>query len=121
MAKSRTESYSVSPDLTAEAMGSGDMPVLATPALVAMMENCAMKLAADELADGDTTVGSFISTSHLKPSKVGAQISVTATLDAVEGRKLSFSITALDGDTLIAEASHVRFVVTRQRFLDKLG
>ncbi len=119
--KSITLTYEVTPDKTAEVMGSGDMPVLATPAMVAMMENAAMTLAKPLCADGDTTVGSLINTSHLRPSAVGATISVTATLNAQEGRKLTFSIVAKDGDNVIGEAEHVRFMVTRDRFLSKLG
>ncbi len=119
--KTITLTYEVTPDKTAEVMGSGDMPVLATPAMVAMMENAAMTLAKSLCADGDTTVGSLINTSHLRPSAVGATISVKATLVAHEGRKLTFAIVAKDGDNVIGEAEHVRFMVTRDRFLAKLG
>ena len=63
---------------TADYIGSGDMAVLATPAMVALMENAAMMAVAPHLAEGETTVGSMISTSHLKPSKVGAIILASA-------------------------------------------
>jgi predicted thioesterase len=105
---------------TAEYIGSGDMAVLATPAMVALMENAAMLAVAKELGEGETTVGSMISTSHLKPSKVGNAISAIAELTAVEGRKLTFKISAYDGDTLIGEGEHIRFVVNREKFLSKL-
>ena len=105
---------------TAEFIGSGDMAVLATPAMVALMENAAMLAVALHLDEGDTTVGSMISTSHLKPSKVGAAISAIAELTAIEGRKLTFKIMAYDGDTLIGEGEHIRFIVNRQKFLGKL-
>ena len=105
---------------TAEFIGSGDMAVLATPAMVALMENAAMMAVALHLEEGDTTVGSMISTSHLKPSKVGRSISAIAELTEVEGRKLTFKISAYDGDTLIGEGDHVRFVVNREKFLAKL-
>ena len=119
--KSITLTYSVTPDLTAQAMGSGDMPVLATPAMVAMMENASMRLVADGLAEGDTTVGGQIDASHLRPSAVGAEIEVTATLTVQEGRKMTFKIEARDGGNVIGEATHVRFVVPRERFLSKLN
>jgi len=106
---------------TAERMGSGDMPVLATPALAALMENAAMTAVAQALDDGDTTVGSQLSLSHLRPSAIGASISATATLTAIDGRRLTFSIAAHESDTLIGEATHTRYVVTRDRFLSKLG
>ena len=105
---------------TAEFIGSGDMAVLATPAMVALIENAAMMAVALHLEEGDTTVGSMISTSHLKPSKVGRSISAIAELTEVEGRKLTFKISAYDGDTLIGEGDHVRFVVNREKFLAKL-
>ena len=72
----------------ASAMGSGDLHVFATPAMVALMENAAMMAVAPHLAEGETTVGSMISTSHLKPSKVGATILASAELVEVDGRKL---------------------------------
>lgn len=105
---------------TALEMGSGDMPVLATPAMTALMENAAMLAVSDSLPEGCTTVGGHISTSHLKPSRVGAQVSATATLDKIDGRKLYFTVKAYDGDTLIGEGSHLRFIVERDRFMAKL-
>ena len=105
---------------TAEFIGSGDMAVLATPAMVALMENAAMMAVALHLGEGETTVGSMISTSHLKPSKVGSSISAIAELTEVEGRKLVFKISAYDGETLIGEGDHIRYVVNREKFLAKL-
>lgn len=105
---------------TAEYIGSGDMAVLATPAMVALMENAAMLAVAKHLGEGETTVGSMISTSHLKPSKVGATVLAVAELVEVDGRKLTFKIAAYDGETLIGEGEHVRFIVNREKFLSKL-
>lgn len=105
---------------TAEFIGSGDMAVLATPAMVALMENAAMLAVALHLGEGETTVGSMISTSHLKPSKVGNIIEARAELTEVDGRRLEFRIEAYDGQTLIGEGTHTRFVVNREKFLAKL-
>lgn len=105
---------------TAEYIGSGDMAVLATPAMVALMENAAMLAVALKLGEGETTVGSMISTSHLKPSKVGNTVSAVAELMEIEGRKLTFKIWAYDGEELIGEGEHVRYVVNREKFLSKL-
>lgn len=105
---------------TAVALGSGDMEVFATPAMVALMENAAMMAVALHLDEGDTTVGSMISTTHLKPSKVGRSISAVAELTEVEGRKLTFKITAYDADVVIGEGDHVRYIVNREKFLSKL-
>ena len=105
---------------TAEFIGSGDMAVLATPAMIALMENAAMLAVALHLDESETTVGTAISTSHLKASKVGNTISAIAELTAIEGRKLSFKIEAYDGDTLIGQGEHTRFIVNREKFLSKL-
>lgn len=112
--------YEVGENLLASEMGSGDMRVLATPAMVAMMENACMRLVAADLTEGDTTVGSVINTTHLKPSALGAKICVRATLTAVEGRKLTYKVVAKDGDAVIGEAEHIRYVVARERFLSKV-
>lgn len=105
---------------TAETMGSGDMPVLATPALVALMENAAMMACRPLCQEGDTTVGSSIHVEHLKPSPVGAKVMATATIVKHEGRRIDFTIEAHQGDLLIGTATHTRFIVSRERFLSKL-
>lgn len=110
----------VSADNTAQALGSGDMAVFATPAMVALMENAAMMAVAGCLPEGSTTVGVEISTSHLKASAVGAHIKATALLVEVDGRRLKFEVKAYDGQTLIGEGSHTRFIVDKERFLSKL-
>jgi predicted thioesterase len=105
---------------TAEFIGSGDMAVLATPAMIALMENAAMLAVAPELEAGQTTVGTAISTSHVRASKVGTNVYAVAELVAIEGRKLSFKIAAYEGENLIGEGEHTRFIVDRERFLSKL-
>ena len=110
----------VTPALTAAAMGSGDLNVLATPALVALMEKAAMTAAARNLPPSDTTGGAYISTSHLKPTAVGHTVRARATITAVETRKITFHVAAYEGDELVGEGEHVRYVVNRERFLSKL-
>lgn len=105
---------------SAIAMGSGDMPVLATPAMVALMENAAMMAVAPHLPEGATTVGGQISTSHLRPSAMDAVVTATATLEKVEGKKLFFRVEAHQGETLIGEGTHLRFIVDREKFMEKL-
>lgn len=105
---------------TALHLGSGDMPVLATPALMALMENAALLSVAGELEEGQTTVGGHIESSHVKPSKIGERVEATATLVRIEGRKLYYHITAKMGDVVIGEGKHLRFIVNRERFLSKL-
>lgn len=118
---SYTSSVVVSEETTAAKIGSGDMPVFATPAMMALMENAAMLAVSDELPDGSSTVGGQIESSHLRPSAIGAEIKATATLEKIDGRKLYFKVEAYDGDNLIGEGKHLRFIVDRQKFLSKLS
>ena len=102
-------------------MGSGDLEVFATPAMVALMENAAMNAVAEALPQGSTTVGAEMNTTHIKPSSIGARVQATATLIAVEGRKLTFAVEACDEVGIIGKGIHVRFVVDKERFMAKLG
>ena len=111
----------VTEDKTAKAVGSGELPVLATPMMMALMENAAMEAVASSLPDGSTTVGGHIESSHIKPSAVGATVSAKATLTAVEGRKLTFTVEAYEGEQLIGKGTHLRFIVDVNRFLSGLG
>lgn len=106
---------------TAATMGSGDLPVFATPAMIALMEHAAMDAVAGSLPAGSTTVGSEMNATHLKPSGLGAEITATAVLTAVEGRKLTFNVGARDAQGMIGEGTHVRYIVDREKFMSKLG
>lgn len=105
---------------TAKAHGSGILPVLATPRLAALMENAAMLAVAPILEDGYTTVGGEIALRHLAPSPVGAEVTATAVLERTEGRKFFFKLEARQGETLIGEGTHTRYVVNTGKFLAKL-
>lgn len=101
-------------------LGSGDLEVFATPAMVALMENAAMNAVAEALPEGSTTVGAAMNTSHIKPSGIGAEVSATATLTSVEGRKLTFEVVASDNEGVIGEGTHVRYVVDREKFMSRI-
>lgn len=105
---------------TAAAMGSGDLLVFATPAMVALMENAAMTAVAAALDEGATTVGAEMNVTHIKPSGIGAEITATAVLTAVEGRKLTFNVGGRDAEGMIGEGVHIRYVVDRTRFMAKV-
>lgn len=117
---SATSRTTVTAANTAAAMGSGDLPVFATPALVALMENAAMTAVAAELSEGATTVGAEMNTTHIKPSGLGAEITASAVVTEVDGRKIVFTVGARDGEGPIGEGTHVRFIVDRERFLAKV-
>lgn len=115
-----TSTTRVTPENTALTMGSGDLPVFATPAMVALMENAAMNAVKDQLEEGNSTVGASIQIVHTKPSGIGETVTATAVLEEVEGRKLSFSVTASDSKGKIGEGTHIRYIVDRERFMSKL-
>jgi len=110
----------VNDTLTALAIGSGDMPVLATPMMMALMENAAMLAVKDKLPEGSTTVGGHIESSHLKPSKIGDVVRAEAEVTRVDGKKIEFRVSAYSGETLIGEGTHLRFIVDRQKFMSRI-
>lgn len=110
----------VSANNTAIAMGSGDLSVFATPAMVALMENAAMQVAAKFCDQNQTTVGTMINVQHTKASPIGAQVDATAELISQDGRKLSFRVSASDEKGEIGHGEHQRFIVDREKFMSKL-
>ena len=115
-----TSVLTVADAVTAMAFGSGELPVLATPAMLALMENAAMLAVAGELPEGCTTVGGYIESSHLKPSKLGDVVCATAEVVRVDGKKIYFKVSAFSGETLLGEGTHLRFIVDREKFLSRL-
>ena len=111
----------VSETETAAYLGSGLVPVYATPALVALMENAAVRALEGRLPAGQTTVGGQIDLSHIAATPVGMQVRAHAELTGVQGRKLIFHIQAWDEEEMIGEADHVRFVVNEEKFMAKVN
>jgi fluoroacetyl-CoA thioesterase len=107
----------VTEEATAIALGSGDVPVLGTPAVLALMERAACLAIAPAIADGDTTVGTSAQLEHRAPSRIGAEVVATAELVSVDGRALEFSCEVREGSTVVATAGHRRVVVNRERFV----
>jgi len=110
----------VTPEKTAEAWGSGDVPVFGTPSLVALLETAAVNAVAGRLGPGETTVGTWLDVSHLAATPVGLEVRADAELIAIEGRKLTFTAVAHDTREKIGECRHHRMVISRDRFLAKL-
>jgi predicted thioesterase len=116
-----TSELTVTDSVTAIAVGSGDMPVLATPVMTALTEHAATLAVKNELEEGQTTVGGhIIESSHMKPSKIGDVVRAEAVVTKVDGRKIEFKIAAYCGETLLGEGTHLRFIVDRTKFLSKL-
>ena len=110
---------SVTPENTALAMGSGSLPVLATPALVAMMEHAAVNALKGRLPEGLDSVGVAIRVEHLAASPVGMTVRAEAVLTASDGRSYDFAIEAYDAKGLVGRATHRRATVKVDKFLQR--
>jgi predicted thioesterase len=104
---------------TAVAHRSGDVPVLATPRLIALCEQAALTAVSDRLPEGSTTVGMRVQLDHLAPTAVGCSVTAEATLEKVEGRRLTFTVSATDERGLVAAGKVTRVVVEVEQFLGK--
>jgi fluoroacetyl-CoA thioesterase len=104
---------------TARALGSGNVPTLGTPALIALMERAAVHAVRRGLDDGEETVGTMVNVRHLAPTALGKHIRAEATVTAVNGRAISFNVVALDSHGKIGEGTHERLIVDRDEFVWK--
>ncbi len=117
---SLTNSMTVSNRDTAAVYGSGLHDVFSTPAMIAFMEQTAMKAVEACLNPGEATVGTEINVKHLKATAVGKSVTCTVTLKEVNGRRLLFHVEASDEAGLIGEGSHERFIIDNERFMAKI-
>jgi predicted thioesterase len=112
-----TVEETVTEAMTAELLGSGDVPVLGTPAVLALVEAAAIAAIAHALEPDQTSVGSSVELDHVAPTAVGASVAASAGLIQVDGRHLRFSFEVTDPAGPIARGTHTRVVVERERFL----
>jgi fluoroacetyl-CoA thioesterase len=106
---------------TAQAVGSGDVPVLGTPRVLALAEAATVAATATRMPAGSTTVGTRVELEHLAPTVVGRTVRAQARLATVDGRRLSFEVSVSDGDETVARGRVERIVVDRQRFVERAG
>ena len=106
---------------TAAVYGSGSLEVFATPAMIALMEKTCLESVNDKIGEGNTTVGIAVNIKHLKASPVGSMIRCDATLVEVDRKRLVFEVKCFEGETLVGEGIHERFVVDSEKFMGKLG
>lgn len=106
----------VVPELTARHLGSGTVSVFATPEMVRLMERAAVNGLAPYLAPGQQSVGTIVNVKHLAATPLGATVTAHAELVAVEGRRLTFKVSAHDGIDLIGEGVHERALIDLARF-----
>lgn len=104
---------------SAKAMGSGTLDVLATPAMIALMEKTAWMSVADELEEGCGTVGTSLNVAHSAPTPLGMRVTCESELTGVDGRKLSFHVKAYDEKGVIGEGTHERFIIQNEKFQKK--
>ncbi|MBE5937334.1 MAG: thioesterase [Lachnospiraceae bacterium] len=116
--KGRAESI-VTPDKTAISMKSGNLPVYATPAVVALMEQASYESVAPYLEDGEATVGVSMEVKHIAATHENRKVWAESTLTAVDGRRLLFEVIAYDEDKCIAKGSHERVVINIEKFMGK--
>jgi len=107
--------------MTAAALGSGDVPVLGTPAVLALAERAACAAIEGRLGEGETSVGSSVELAHVAPTPVGANVTVRARLTGTAGRKLAFEFSLSDGSGEVARGTHSRVIVKREDFLRAAG
>jgi len=104
---------------TAQSLGSGDVPVLGTPRVLALAEAATVAATARQMPGGMTTVGTRAEVEHKAPTPVGRLIIATATLAKVDGRKLLFEVVLRDGEEIVAEVRVERVILDRQRFISR--
>lgn len=114
--KGRAET-TVTPDNTAQAVGSGLVPVFATPYMIALMENAAVNAVQAALAPDEGTVGTRLDVTHDAATPIGLKVWAEAELTAVEGRKLTFAVSAYDEREKIGGGVHERFIIKPEKFL----
>ena len=116
-----TAEKTVTPDMTAKAVGSGGLEVFGTPYMLGLMECAAMNCVQGELPEGKGTVGVEIASSHVAPTPVGMKVTATAEVTDVSanGKMITFKVTASDAEGLIGEGTHKRAVIDNARFLQK--
>lgn len=120
---SHTSFLTVTETHTAMALGSGNLPVLGTPAMTALMENAAMRAITpflDRTPKEESSVGISLDVTHDWATAVGDTVSATAVVTAVDGRRIDFEVSATDSQgRIIGRGVHARFVVEVEKFMGK--
>ncbi len=109
----------VVPEFTAASLKSGLLEVLATPIMIAWMEECCMECVQPQLDEGFGTVGTLVNVTHEAPTPVGGEVTISCFLRQVDGRRLVFAVEASDKGGIIGRGTHERFIVDGQKFQAK--
>jgi predicted thioesterase len=116
---SATQSFVVTEEDTAFAVGSGSLPVLGTPRLLAWCEAVTCMVLADSLSASETSVGTRVSLEHLAASQVGSRVEVSAEIVYADGRLVRFAVTARQDGKLVGNGEITRVVVATERFMSR--
>ena len=116
---SATVSQMVTDSMLANSVGSGSVSVFATPELILLLEKTAVAALEGKLDAGQTTVGSGLDVTHLAATPSGMNVSGFARVTGVDGRKLTFEVSATDDSDKIAEGTHTRFIVEAEKFQNR--
>ncbi len=114
-----TKTETVSQSNTAAALGSGTLPVYATPAMILLIEATAAELAAPHLEEGCTSVGTKLEIEHVAATPVGVEVRAEAKLVEIDRRRLVFEVEVFDNAGLIGKGRHERFIVASEKFIEK--
>ena len=115
-----TLELTVTPDKCAGAIGSGDLDVFATPAMIALIEETAWKSVAPWLEPGESTVGTALNVRHLAATPVGLKVRCETELSLVDRRRLVFDVKVYDPFGLVGDGTHERFVIQYEKFMKKV-
>ena len=115
-----TNTVKVTDDMTAIAVGSGGLPVFATPAMIALMERTAYESVIDKLDEGQGLVGISMDVEHKAAVGVGREVTCETVLKEIDGRKLEFDVKVYDDEGIIGEGEHERYIIDVERFMGKV-
>lgn len=115
------KSIKVTEQMTADKVGSGLLQVFATPSMIALCEQCASESVQEYLEEGTCTVGTLVNIKHIAATPIGMTVKCQSILKEIDRKRLVFDIEVFDEKEKIGEGTHERFIVTNQKFMDKVN
>jgi predicted thioesterase len=118
---SKEMAFEVTHERTAAHLGSGAVGVLSTPSMILFMEIAARTLLDEHLPEGFSSVGTHVDVRHLAAAPLGAQVTARAAVEEVEGNRIRFAVECRNGERLVGQGKHERYVIDIERFLKRSG
>ncbi|MCG8306100.1 MAG: thioesterase family protein [Cytophagales bacterium] len=110
----------ITPDQSAARVGSGALDVFSTPSMIGLMEKTSMKCIEPFLEESESTVGGAVNVRHYMPTAIGKRVTCKSEVISVKGRKIDFKVETFEDGKLIGDGNHVRFVVDKNDFMNKI-